>query len=454
MDNDKGITRRDFVAQSGRVAAGVGLGMALADRLSVPAQAQTAEAARRVIGANERIVLALIGAGGMGRGNMDGLMNHANVEVAAVCDADSRHMAEAAQMVQNKFGRRPAEHKDFRRVLEMKEVDGVIIATPDHWHALPMVLACQAGKDVHQEKPISHNIWEGRQMANAAKRYGSVVQVNTWQRSVQHFVDAIDYVRSGKLGKIAVVRAWKTDNFRMGKQQPKDPPKELDYDLWLGPAAWEPYQDNKSHFQWRWYWNYAGGMTGDWGVHIMDIALLGMAPNDDDLPMPTSVSSYGGKLIAPDDDRTTPDTHLAIFQFPGFILQWETHDGNYGMDGGGDHGTEFIGTNGRLIVDRGGWQIWDRDNKPVEKVSSSRKVEDHNGNFLDCMRTRQAPRAPIESLHKTTTLCHLANLAMLAGHTLEWDPKREVVTNDKRAMDLLPYRRPYRKPWSLPTVKV
>jgi predicted dehydrogenase len=239
----------------------------------------------------------------------------------------------------------------------------------------------------------------------------------------------------------------------MGNQQPKDPPKELDYDLWLGPAAWEPYRENHSHFQWRWYWNFAAGMTGDWGVHMLDIALLGMS-KDDNLVMPTSVSAYGGKLIAPNDDRTTPDTQVAIYQFPGFVLQWETHNGNYGMDGGGDHGTEFLGTEGRLLVDRGGWQVWDKDGKPVDKPASSRKVGDHMADFLDAMRTRKMTRADIASLHQTTTVCHLANLAFQAGHTLEWDPQKEVVTNDRRAMDLLPYRRPYRKPWSLPNVKV
>lgn len=453
MDEKKGMTRRDFVSQTGRVAAGVGLGMALANRIAAPAQAQTAAGARRTRGANDRIVLALIGAGGMGRNNANSLQNHANVEIAAVCDPDTGHMAQAAEMVEKKSGRRPAEHRDFRRVLEMKDVDGVIIGTPDHWHALPMILACEAGKDIHLEKPVSHNIWEGRQMVNAAKRHGTVVQVNTWQRSTQHFIDAIDYVRSGKLGPISIVRAWKTDNARMGRQQPSAPPAALDYDLWLGPAASVPYRENRCHYNWRWYFNFAGGMAGDWGVHMMDIALLGMAPDDDHLPMPLSVSAHGGKLLAPDDDRTTPDTHIAIFQFPTFVMQWEAHAGNYGMDGGGDHGAEFLGANGRLMVDRGGWQVWDRDNKPMEKTASSRRVADHNGNFLDCMRSRATPRAPVDSLHQTTTVCHLANLALLAGRTLEWDARREVVTNDRRAMDLLPYRRPYRKPWTLPTVK-
>lgn len=449
MDNE--LTRRELLAQTGRAAAGVGLGLTLGQSMTTrPAFAQ---ASRRTRGANDKIVLGLIGAGGQGRADMNGLMNNPHVEVAAVCDPDAGHMAEAAKMVQDKFGRRPAEHKDFRRVLDMPDIDAVIVGTPDHWHALPMIYACEAGKDVFCEKPISHNIVEGRQMVNAAKKHGRVVQINTWQRSVQHFVDAIDYVRGGKLGKVSVVRAWKTDNSYMGNQQPKAPPAELDYDLWVGPAAWQPYQENRCHGNFRYFFNFAAGMTGDWGVHMLDIALLGMSQGDD-LVMPERVTSYGGKLNAPTDDRTTPDTQLAVYHYPDFVLHWETHRGNYGMDGGGDHGTEFLGTEGRLVVDRSGWNVFDNDGKPKDKLSSERKVGDHNADWLEAVRTRGPVRADVASLHQTTTVCHLANLAYLAGHELEWDTKREVVKNDKRAMELLPYRRSYRKPWSLPIVKV
>ncbi|HEY3266158.1 MAG TPA: Gfo/Idh/MocA family oxidoreductase [Armatimonadota bacterium] len=447
MKESNQITRREMLAQTGKAAAGVGLGLTLGSRMA------WAQDGARVKGANDRLVIALIGSGGMGRGDMDGFMGHPNVEVAAVCDPDTGHMAEAAAQVEKKQGRRPREIKDFRKVLEDKDIDAVIVATPDHWHALPMIYACQAGKDVFCEKPISHNIREGRMMVNAARHYNRICQINTWQRSTQHFVDAIDYVRSGKLGTIAVVRAFKTDNYFMGRQQPKDPPTELDYDLWVGPAAFVPYQENRCHFNWRWFFDFAAGMTGDWGVHMIDIALLGMA-KDDNLPLPQSASAVGGKLIHPDDDRTTPETQLAVFQFPGWVLHWETHTGDIGLDGGGDHGAEFIGTNGRLMVDRNGWRVTDKDGKELEKPSSPRRVDDHIGNFLDAVRTRMTPRADVASLHQTTTVCHLANLAYLAGHTIEWDAEREVVTNDAHAMSLLPYRRPYRKPWSLPNVKI
>ncbi len=196
MEDSKSITRRELLARSGQVAAGIGLAAALGNLPAGAAEKPTVKP-RRTIGANDRIVVACIGTGGMGRANLNGFLDHQEVDVAAVCDLDTRHMAEAAKMVQDKRGKRPAEIKDFRRVLEMNDIDAVVISTTDHWHALPFIYACQTGKDVFVEKPISHNITEGQQMVNAARRYKAVTQVNTWQRSTQLFFDAIVYVRSG-----------------------------------------------------------------------------------------------------------------------------------------------------------------------------------------------------------------------------------------------------------------
>lgn len=464
------LTRREWLRRGSRLAAGLGMGLtgaaraahALQEEPATPAPA--AEAGRQPSPA-EKVVLAAIGVGGMGMSNLRGFLNKPGVEIAAVCDVDSRHMAAAAQEVEKKRGKRPDEVKDFRRVLERRDIDGVIVSTPDHWHALPTILACQAGKDVFCEKPISHNIREGRAMVEAARRANRVIQVNTWQRSTQHFVDAIDYVRSGKLGKINVCRAWKVqapDAAVMGDQQPTAPPSELDYDFWVGPAAAEPYQENRCHYKFRWYFNYAGGMTGDWGVHMMDIVLLGMS-RDNRLVMPRRISSHGGKLfVGPKDDRTTPDTQIAVLDFGDWVLQWEVHVGpqraGQGLDGGRDHGSLFIGENGRVLVDRSGWSILDNDNKPVEKPASARSVGSHGGEdnhkseWLECLKTRRQPRSDIASMHQTTTVCHLVNLAYLHGETLHWDAQKEVVTNNRKAMDLLPYQREYRRPWALPRV--
>lgn len=479
------LTRRAWLERTGRLAAGLGLGLAGVGalggketglgRAAHAYQNPTApQAPAGRAGANDTVVLALIGCGGMGRNNMRGLMNKPGVTIGAVCDPDDRHMAAAVADVTKANKPAPAQIKDFRKVLERKDIDGVIIGTPDHWHALPTIMACQADKEVFCEKPISHNIHEGRVMVDAARKHNKVIQVNTWQRSTQHFVDAIDYVRSGKIGKVAVCRAWKVQDPKaavMGRQQPKTPPSELDYDLWVGPAEKVAYQDNRCHYNFRWYFNYAGGMTGDWGVHMMDIVLLGMSA-DNNLVMPRRVSSYGGKMFTgADDDRTTPDTQMAIFEFPGsagsravppegWLLQWEVHVGpqtpGNGLDGGRDHGSLFIGTEGRVLVDRSGWTITDKDGKPVEKPASQRSVGGNNGpsnhqvDWLECLKTRQQPRADIASMHQTTTVCHLANLAYLHGGAIEWDAAKEEVTNDRDAMELVVYRREYRKPWSLP----
>jgi len=287
-------------------------------------------------------------------------------------------------------------------------------------------------------------------MVAAAKRHRRVVQVGTWQRSTREFVDAVEYVRSGKLGKVVTVRAWKTDPSRLGRNSPKAPPPELDYDFWVGPAEKIDYTGKNCHYDWRWYWNYGLGMTGDWGVHMMDIALLGLS-KDTDLVMPTEVAAYGGKLAWPDDDRTTPDTHVALMHLPDCVLHWET--GRKKQDWEHDHGTEFVGADGTtLVVWRGGWKLRNPDGKEIEKPKESVfQGPDHWQNFLDCVASREQPRSHLESMYQTTTVCHLANLAYLAGQPVRWSKEKNDLVG-KAGKDQLPYRRPYRKPWSLPRV--
>lgn len=439
-------SRREFLDRSGRIIAAAGLGTVGADFLG--ARAAAAQEVRPKSAAKAP-VMALIGCGGMGRGNMDGLMGK-GIPFAAVCDVDESHMRAAADQVYKKQGRMPEQIKDFRKLLERKDIDAVVIATPDHWHALPCIYAAEAGKDMHLEKPICHNITEGRAMVAAVKKNKVVVQVGTWQRSTAPFVDAINYVRSGKLGKITTVRPWKTDNNRMGNNAPKDPPKELDYDFWIGPAQMVPYTGKNCHFDWRWYWNNAAGMTGDWGVHMMDIAFLGMS-KDTDLVMPTEVAAYGGKLAYPGDDRTTPDTHVALMKFPEFVFQWET--GRRPLDAAHDNGTQFIAEDGKAVTAwRMDWAITDANGKPLEKPAESTfRGPDHLQNFLDCIVTREKTRSNLESMYQTTTICHLANIAYLAGQPVHWDKEKNDIVG-KAGKDTLPYKREYRKPWSLPKI--
>lgn len=257
------------------------------------------------VGANDKIVLGLIGCGGQGAFNMRVLADKPEISVAAVCDVDKDRMPEDIKFVTQKYGKAPDIYSDYRKMLERKDIDAIIVGTPDNWHALNLIHAVEAGKDVFCEKPISHDIVEAKSMDAAAKHYKKIVQVGTWQRSTSEFTSAVAYARSGKLGKVVVARAWKTDDAQVGHVAPSAPPANLDYDMWTGPAALLPYAPNHVHSNWRWFLNYGTGMTGDWGVHMMDIALLGMTP-DTDMPMPDEISSFGGKFAYPNDDRTAP----------------------------------------------------------------------------------------------------------------------------------------------------
>lgn len=448
------MDRRKFLETGGKAALGVGLGMAVADALATPARAQEKKAS-----ANEKILVGFIGVGGMGMVNMHGFMGQENVEVVAVCDVDASFVSRAENEVANKYGRKPKGVKDFREVLDMKGVDAVVISTPDHWHALPFITACEAGKDVFCEKPISHNILEGQSMVGAAKRFGRVTQINTWQRSVGFYQQAVDFVRSGGLGKVRVCRAWVCGPAGLGKNPVKDPPEHLDWDLWCGPAPKVPYHDTYHPGMWRLYKNFGTGMSGDWGVHMIDTVLLAMNEWH-----PLEVASVGGKLTCgEDDDRDTPDTQMTIYKFSDWVMNWEIKVGGEGLDGGGGHGCLFIGEKGKMIVDRGGirWHPYgdhpgpDEAGKDQGLDAPSRWADsNHIGDFLRNIRDRGKCASDIESMYYTTTCCHLSNLTHQVGRSVKWDGERGVVIGDRRAMDCLAYQREYRKPWKLPIYKL
>lgn len=428
------ISRRQFLGNTGKAV----LGMAVGSMVAEPVLAQ-----RKTTSPNEKILMGVIGVGGMGMHNMGQFLGMPDVEVVAVCDVDTRRSDAAAAEVEKRKGNKPVIHADFHKVLEMKEIDAVCISTPDHWHALPMILACEAGKDVYVEKPIGHDITEGKAMVGAAKKYGTVVQVGTWQRSVQHYHDAMRFVQAGNIGKINLVRAWTCSAAVAGKNKVGPAPKEVDWNTWVGPAEWVPFKPCYHPGGFRWFFNFAAGLTGDWGVHMLDT--VGTFMNE---WQPSEVASLGGKLANPDDDRDTPDTQIAIYKFPDWILQWEIHVHGPGLDGGGHHGVEFIGDKGVLRVDREGWHFdKGKENGPktVEKLPTG-----HWHDFIQCIRTRQKPRSDIETMHYTTNLCHLANAAYLMGRSLTWDGKKQEIVGDKAALQCQCYAREYRKPWSMP----
>ncbi len=435
--------RRRFFSSAGATAAGIGMFGILGSR-----SARGAVAPRSAL---KTPVLGLIGCGGMGRANANTFIDQ-KVPVACVCDVDSRHAGEAADEFEKKQGKRPDIVKDFRQLLDRKDIDAVIIATPDHWHALPTVLAAEAGKDMYLEKPISHDIHEAKTMAAACAKHNRVVQVGTWQRSTREFVAALDYVRSGKLGRVVVARAWKTDTAQLGKNAPASPPAELDYDFWVGPAELVPYTERNCHYNWRWFWNTAAGMTGDWGVHMIDIALLGLGKGGDDVALPEEVACQGGKLAYPDDDRTTPDTQLALLKYPGAVLQWETN--RRPLDGEHDNGTQFIADNGNTVtVWRGDWSIKSPDNKDIEKPEGPEGMDglgSHIADFLQCVESRKASRSNIASMAKTTIVCHLINASYLAKVPVRFDAGKLDIDGDT-GRGTQSYRSDYRSPWVLPS---
>lgn len=438
------LTRREVLKGSTAVAAATALAP-LASALEGSSWSKPSQSP------NDKLVIGLIGCGGMGASNMRDLMKFDDVEVAALCDVDENRIPGDFKAVQDKYGRAPAVYGDYRKILDRKDIDAVIVGSPDHWHALHFIHACEAGKDSYCEKPLSHNLVEAVSMAGAHQKFGRVVQVGTWQRSTKEFTDAIQYVRSGKLGKVVKCNAWISDAFRAGRQKPTDPPKGLNYDAWVGPAAFEPYQSNRCHWNWRWFWNYGGGMTTDWGVHMMDIALLGMS-KDQDLVMPHSVSAYGGNWAITNDDRTAPDVTDAVYRFKDpheWVLHWSVGREHPGRPG---HGTEFISADGKTLrVWRGGWVILDPDGKELPKEESP-AVGNHWRNFVDCVKTRSKPRADLRSVAQTTVVCHLANISLQSGEQVLWDDKKWDVSG-KGAKDVQPYRRNYRKGYKLPIYK-
>jgi predicted dehydrogenase len=433
------ISRRTLLHATAAAAAGAGL--------KLNASANPFSNTNRWQGANEKIVFGLIGCGGMGMANANNLMAFPDVEIAAVCDVDSSRIPNDVKTIQQKLGKRPDVYRDYRQMLERKDIDAIIIGSPDHWHALQLIDACSAGKDIYCEKPISYSIKEANAMVAAQRRFNRVVQVGTWQRSTKEFHDAIEYIRAGKLGKIVHCRAWIADGTRIGKKSPSKPPASLDYDMWIGPATMVPYQENKVHWNWRWVLNTGGGLTTDWGVHMIDIALLGMSKSQD-LVMPTSITATGGLWAITDDDRDAPDTIEAILKFkdPDFALTWSVLRDHPGKPG---HGTEFVSADGKTLrVWRGGWVILDADGKEIPKEEADPLPTNHWRDFLDCVKSRNKPRADLASVAQTTNVCHLINASLFSEQTVRWDKRsNDLVGNAGK--DTTAYNREYREGYTL-----
>ncbi len=434
-------SRRTFLKSSGTAAAGITLVSSLSSTMASCA-------------ASNKVNVGLVGCNGMGFSDLRTFLENPEVECIALCDVDESVLNRRALDVEKIRGKKPENlYKDWRKLIDNKDVDVVIIGTPDHWHCLIMIAACEAGKDVYCEKPLGNSIEECNLMVRAAQKNKTVVQVGQWQRSDPHWLSAVDFIRSGKLGKIRLVRVSSYQGWCPSIPILADEPVPagVDYDMWLGPAHSRPFNRNRFHFTFRWFWDYAGGLMTDWGVHLLDFALYGM-----DVTTPKSIMAMGGKYGYPTDACETPDSLQTIYEFDGFNVMWDhaigINDGGYGRS----HGLGFVGENGTLVVDRGGWEVIPEvvdGKKRMEAVplvkGTGEGLKNHVKNFLECRQTRNRnTNASVEIGAHIAKFSQLGNIAYRSGKKLIWDGTR--FTNDE---DVNKYLIPsYREPWKLPTI--
>jgi len=433
MQGKPGISRRSFLkAAGGTLAASVAL-------RGAPALGG--------IGANEKIGLGFIGVGGRGSFHLSQFSRMNDVNVAAIADVSEEKRKRAAAGLKGK----PVQlFEDFRDLLALKDVDAVVIATPDHWHAICTLLACQAGKDVYVEKPTGQNLRESRAMVTAARKYDRVVQLGTQQRSGPTWIEAVNKVKSGELGKVSLVRAWncwdlKSIHADMGNPSDAPTPPGLNYDMWLGPAAKRNFNPRHYDFYFYYFWQYSGGMISAWGVHLFDVVTWAMGPTI------KSVTTTGGKFVF-NDARDMPDTAAILFECPNYVFTYEMRHGN-GKDPWGDmdHGLEFYGTKGTIWLNRNGYTYFpEEDRKKSAFVRDQGLDEPHKRNFLDCVRSRQRPNADIELGHLGSIPGYLGNIAYRVGRRITWDGEKETIPGDPEADKLL--GREYREPYVLPKV--
>jgi predicted dehydrogenase len=359
-----------------------------------------------------------------------------DMEVVALCDVDSNVLDRRLKEISDAGRPKPQTYTDYRKLLDHKDIDVVVIGTPDHWHCLQLLDALSAGKDVYCEKPIANSIEECDRMSAAVKASDRMVQIGQWQRSQPHFRQAIEFVHSGALGPIRMAKAWAYQGWMRPVPVLPDanPPTGVDYQMWLGPAQQRPFNPNRFHFNFRWFWDYAGGLMTDWGVHLIDYALFGMKAQQ-----PKTVMASGGKFAYADDASETPDTLQTVYEFDGFNLLWEHATGIDGGNYGRNHGIAFIGNNGTLVLDRGGWEVipeeefqgWGAKGIPkMEAVplqtSQGSGLNLHTANFIDAVRGRDASilRAPIAVGFHAAQVSHMGNIAYKAGRKLAWDATR------------------------------
>jgi len=410
--------------------------------------------AKNTIKTKETVNAGLIGVRGMGWADLRSFLKNEGTECIALCDVDSELLERRADELAATTGHRPQTFNDHRELLKIKDLDAVFIGTPDHWHCIQMIDACEAGKDVYVEKPVANSIFEANLMVKAVRKYDCVVQVGQWQRSDPHWHSAFEYLNSGVLGKIRQVKAWANVNYGRGFDVVADSeaPPGVDYNRWLGPAPKRPFNQNRFHGSFRYFWDYAGGLMTDWGVHMLDMVLLGM-----NVTAPNSVMAIGGKIAFPNNASETPDTLTTVYDFGNFSFIWEQFMGmgtSPYLEESGEPGVAFIGANGILAINRASWQVLplqDNGKYMTEAIpprkSRSSGLDAHTANFLECIKNRQDPNCTIEMGRDAAVLAHLGNIAYRTGKKLEWNDLDKEISNVPEANNFL--KPDYRSPWKM-----
>jgi predicted dehydrogenase len=412
-------TRRNFIKTTSVLAAG--------SVLPLDILAKT----RRSVAPSDKINVALVGGNSMGWSDLESFLKNPETGCVALCDVDRNVLNKRTDDIVKTGRPKPKLYIDYRKMLENKDIDVVIIGTPDHWHCMIFCDAVESGNHVYVEKPVGNSIAEINIMQKAIKKHGKMAQVGQWQRSQPHFVDAINFLRTGKLGRIRTCKAWSFVDWKgpVPKVPDSPVPEGVDYERWLGPAPLRAFNRNRFHFTWRWYWEYGNGLMTDWGVHLIDYILYGMS-----VSVPESVMSTGGKYAFPDDDMVTPDTMTAVYDFKDFTMIWE-HTIGIGLGNWKrPHGMAYTGENGTLVLDRNGWEVFPEKQRmeavPFQKNIGS-GLDLHVRNFLDCLidNTPGKLHADINIGRNVALVAQMGNIAYRTGEKVFWDNDRQLFTS-------------------------
>ena len=399
---------------------------------------------------SSQIRCAVLGVNGRGKAHISSIEKAEGAQVALLCDPDSKVLSKCAKEFEDRYGRKVDTETDLRRVFDRKDIDVASIATPNHWHALATIWACQAGKDVYVEKPGSHNVFEGRKMIEAAEKYNRIVQHGVQLRSNPAIREAVDHLRDGLIGDVYMARAlvyrWRPS---VGNQPNSQAPDNLDWDLWQGPAEERDFSKRYVHYNWHWHWDYGNGDIGNQGVHETDMAAWGL-----DVGLPTEVTAMGGKFLW-DDDKETPEQVSSLLKFEGNkMMQVEVRPWCTNREQGVGVGNIFYGSKGYLVIHGyNGYETFlGQKGEPGPKKSSGDPLQAHFENFFAAVRTRDASKlhGPVETAHVSSAIAHLGNIALRLSRYLKFDPQAEKFVGDAEADELL--TRPYRAPYIVPEV--